>query len=179
MRKKSRKRGRKIFIYYVIAAILIFGVIYYTYSSYLSKGKVDADLGIAVWNIKVNEQNSNMTFDLSKTILTNTYSNNEIIPGTHGVLALELDFSEMEVATSYDLRLDQDNLKVPENLKLYADEAHTVEFNGFTGTTDLNTTKITRYIYWDWKYTTTDETSEWMGKDIQIGFNVETEQRTN
>ena len=85
----------------------------------------------------------------------------------------------MEVATSYDLRLDQENLKVPENLKLYADEAHTVEFNGFTGTTDLNTTKITRYIYWEWKYTTTDETSEWMGKDIQIGFNVETEQRTN
>ena len=90
-----------------------------------------------------------------------------------------MDFSDIETATKYNITLNKEKSKLPSNIKLYADSSYTVEFSGYSGITDVETQKVTRYVYWKWNYTTNDETEEWMGKDISIVLNITAEQRTN
>ena len=99
--------------------------------------------------------------------------------GSSGVIQLELDFSDIETATSYFISLDTEKSKMPKNMKLYIDNSYNVEFSKYTGTTELGTDKIIRNIYWKWNYTTDDETNEWMKKELKITLDIEAEQRTN
>ena len=99
--------------------------------------------------------------------------------GSSGVIQLELDFSDIETATSYFISLDTEKSKMPKNMKLYIDNSYNVEFFNYTGTTELGTDKIIRNIYWKWNYTTDDETNEWMNKELKITLDIEAEQRTN
>ena len=90
-----------------------------------------------------------------------------------------MDFSDIETATGYSVSLDTLNSKIPENMKLYTDSAYNVEFSGYNGITELETNKVVRNIYWKWNYTTVDETSKWMKKNIVIALNINAQQRTN
>lgn len=173
-----KKRLKLFFLYYAIIAILLLEG--YTFSKYISTVTAEATIRPAQFNFKLeNTEAQQMEIDLKDTLLANTYSEDIIVPGTSGEIDLKLDFSNIEVTTNYNIKLDKTNTKLPENLKIYTDAAHTIEFNGYTGTTTLDTTTVTRKIYWKWNYTTDDETEEWMGQPIKIILNIVAEQRTN
>lgn len=177
-RKKTNKKSKIIFLYYLIIIIIL--LIGYTYSKYFSVATSNPQIDVALFKFKIGENESeNIEINLKDTIQENMYSNDTIIPGTNGKLVLKLNFSEINVTTNYKILLDTENTKIPENMKLYTDPSCTVEFNGYTGTSQLDNTEITRNIYWKWNYVTTDETTQWMGKEIKLVFNVQAEQRTN
>ena len=68
---------------------------------------------------------------------------------------------------------------MPKNLKLYTDSSMVEEFNGFSGSVllDDNTQKVTKTIYWEWKYTQEDETAEWANKELQIHLVIDLKQK--
>lgn len=174
---KNKKISKLIFIYYAIVIILIIQGV--TFSRYLITASSEAQINTSKFSFKVTDQMSNVELDLKNTILSNLYSDSEIVPGSNGKLELEMDFSDIETATKYNVTLNKEKSKLPSNIKLYADSSYTVEFSGYSGITDVETQKVTRYVYWKWNYTTNDETEEWMGKDISIVLNITAEQRTN
>lgn len=179
MKTRNKKRTKFIFLYYAIIIIIVI-LCFSTYSKYSSTATSETKIDTAKFYFKIgNKEEQNIELNLLETLKSNIYSENEIVPGTKGTIELNLDFSNIEVATNYTISLDVENTKIPENLKLYRDSANTVEFNGYTGITELESSKITRNIYWKWNYTTIDETEEWMGKEIKLAFKIKAEQRTN
>ncbi len=177
MRKNSKNRYKMVFLYYAIAIILLINGI--TYSQYRMTASAKAKINTSKFSFKITDELSDVTFDLSKTITTNLFSKNKIVPGSSGVLQLEMDFSDIETATKYAISLDTSNSQIPENMKLYIDDSYNVEFSSYTGITELGEEKVTRNIYWKWKYTTIDETNDWMKQNIKIALNILAEQRVN
>ena len=175
---KKKKRGFKIiFLYYLIAIILlIYGI---TFSQYRTIANGEAKINTSKFSFKITDELSSVNLDLSDTLIDNLYSKNKLVPGSSGVLQLEMNFSDIETATRYSISLDTLNSQIPENMKLYTDSAYNVEFSGYTGITELGTDKVTRNIYWKWNYTTADETNKWMKNDIKIALNIIAQQRTN
>ena len=166
MRKNSKNRYKIVFLYYAIAIILLINGI--TYSQYRMTASAKAKINTSKFSFKITDELSDVTFDLNK-----------IVPGSSGVLQLEMDFSDIETATKYAISLDTSNSRIPENMKLYIDDSYNVEFSSYTGITELGEEKVTRNIYWKWKYTTIDETNDWMKQNIKIALNILAEQRVN
>ena len=118
--------------------------------------------------------------DLKDTLLIeNAFSGTQIIPGTKGKIILQLDFSDVEVASNYTISIDTEQTKIPNNMKLYTDENNQVSFSLYRETVELGEQIKEREIYWSWEYTTADETEEWMNKEIKIFLNILVEQRVN
>lgn len=177
MKKKKKKSLKIIFVYYsIVIVLLIYGI---TFSQYKTTVSGEAKINTAKFSFKMTDELSSVNLELSDTLTDNLYSKNKLVPGSSGVLQLEMNFSDIETATSYSISLDNLNSQIPENMKLYTDSSYNVEFSGYTGITELGTDKVTRKIYWKWNYTTVDETNKWMKNDIKIVLNVIAQQRTN
>lgn len=183
MKNKDKTLGKTkiklIYLYYVIIIFLfVMGI---TFSKYISTISSETQINASLFSFKVGEasEGESVEIDLKDTI-TNSIEGEEknIIPGSEGKIDLEIDFSDMQVATNYTITVDTDNTSMPSNLKLYTNLACTVEFNGASGTSTLDTEAKTQTIYWKWKYTTEDETTEWMGKDIKLTLKINVEQRS-
>ena len=152
----------------------------YTFSKYVSTAQLSIKTDIAPFRFKITQNNNRIELGLKDTILSgNAFSNTEVIPGSKGKIILQLDFSDVEVATNYIISIDTEKTKMPNNMKLYADENNQVSFSHYSESIELGETIKEREIYWTWEYTTADETEEWMGKEIRIFFNIEVEQRLN
>ena len=150
----------------------------YTYSSYISDSSGDPNIKIAPWKYRINASNDQeLVIDLADTITDNNYSMTTVIPGTRGAIPLVIDFSDSKVASDYVITLDRSNYVLPDNLKLYADEDRTIEFQEISGSVLLDDPVVTRYIYWEWKYTEVDETAEWTNRDLQVGFTIDLKQK--
>lgn len=174
---KNNKKAKLFFLYYAVIVILL--IQGYTFSKYKSVSTGNAEIDVAKFYFQVENENQQIELNLNDTLTANAYSNDVIVPGTSGTITLNLDFSNIDVATNYRVSLDTENTKIPENLKLYIDQANTIEFSGYTGITEIDSTTITRNIYWKWNYTSTDETQEWMAKEIKVSLDITAEQRTN
>lgn len=172
-----KNRYKLIFLYYAIAIILLIQGI--TFSQYIMTATAESKIKTSKFSFKITDELSNVELNLSDTITANLYSSDKIVPGSNGVLQLEMDFSDIETATNYTISLDTENTNIPENMKLYTDSAYSIAFSGYTGITELGSEKVTRNIYWKWNYTTADETESWMGKEIKVELNILAEQRTN
>ena len=150
MKKVGRKR-----IMLLILILLFISVSFLalnTYSSYKREAEGDASSSIAKFIIKVNDSSeTTQTIDLSETITANNYSDTLVVPGTEGVIELELDFSDCDTSVNYLINFDMTNL--PVNLKLYSDSNH---LNQITSINDAfnygNNTTINKNIYWQWEY---------------------------
>jgi hypothetical protein len=176
-KKKNNNRFKLIFLYYAIAlTLLITGI---TFSQYRMTANGKGKINTSKFAFKITDELSNVSLNLTDTLTANLYSKNKLVPGSNGVLQLEMDFSEIETATRYSVTLDEENSQIPENMKLYTDNIYNVEFSGYTGITELGTDKITRNIYWKWNYTTVDETSKWMKSNIVVALKIQAQQRTN
>ena len=174
-----KKRNLKIIIIYYIIILILFGVIY-TFSKYVSTAQLSIKTDIAPFRFKITQDSNNIELDLKDTILSgNAFSGTQIIPGTKGKIPLQLDFSDVDVTTNYIISVDTEKTKMPNNMKLYTDENNQVSFSLYRETIELGEQIKEREIYWTWKYTTADETQEWMNKEIKIFFNIQVEQRVN
>ena len=177
MKKKKKSSLKIIFLYYAIAIILLmYGI---TFPQYRTTASGEAKINTSKFSFKITDELSSVNLELSDTLTDNLYSKNKLVPGSRGVLQLEMNFSDIETATKYSISLDTLNSQIPENMKLYTDSSYNVEFSGYTGITELGTDRIIRNIYWKWNYTTVDETNKWMKNDIKIALNIIAQQRTN
>lgn len=173
------KRNLKIIIIYYIIIFILLGVAY-TFSRYVSTALLSVKTDIAPFRFKIGQSSETIELDLKDTLLTgNAFSETQIIPGTKGKILLQLDFSDVEVATNYIISIDNEQTKIPNNMKLYTDESNQVAFSLYRETVELGEKIKEREIYWTWEYTTADETEEWMNKEIKIFFNIDVEQRIN
>ena len=175
----SKKRTLKIIIIYYIIIFILFCVVY-TFSKYVSIAQLSIKTNIAPFRFKIGQNSDTIELDLKDTLLTeNAFSGTQIIPGTKGKIILQLDFSDVEVASNYTISIDTEQTKMPNNMKLYTDENNQVSFSLYRETVELGEQIKEREIYWTWEYTTADETEEWMNKEIKIFFNIQVEQRIN
>ena len=160
--------------------MLILFCVVYTFSRYVSIAQLSIKTNIAPFRFKVGQNIDTIELDLKDTLLTeNAFSGTQIIPGTKGKIILQLDFSDVEVASNYTISIDTEQTKMPNNMKLYTDENNQVSFSLYRETVELGEQIKEREIYWSWEYTTADETEEWMNKEIKIFFNIQVEQRVN
>lgn len=174
-----KKRTIKLIIIYYIIILILFCVIH-TFSRYVSIAQLSIKTNIAPFRFKVGQDIDTIELDLKDTLLTeNAFSGTQIIPGTKGKIILQLDFSDVEVASNYTISIDTEQTKMPNNMKLYTDENNQVSFSLYRETVELGEQIKEREIYWTWEYTTADETEEWMNKEIKIVFNIQVEQRVN
>ena len=174
-----RKRTLKIIILYYIIMLILFCVVY-TFSKYVSNAQLSIKTDIAPFRFKIGQNSDTIELDLKDTLLTgNAFSDTQIIPGAKGKIILQLDFSDVEVASNYTISIDTEQTKMPNNMKLYTDENNQVSFSLYRETVELGEQIKEREIYWTWEYTTADETQEWMNKEIKIFFNILVEQRVN
>ena len=175
---RKRKTIKIIIIYYIIMLILF--CVIYTFSRYVSIAQLSIKTNIAPFRFKVGQNSDTIELDLKDTLLTeNAFSGTQIVPGTKGKILLQLDFSDVEVASNYTISIDTEQTKMPNNMKLYTDENNQVSFSLYRETIELGEQIKEREIYWTWEYTTADETQEWMNKEIKIFFNIQVEQRVN
>ena len=175
----NKKRNLKIIIIYYIIMLILFCAVY-TFSRYVSIAQLSIKTNIAPFRFKIGQNSDTIELDLKDTLLTgNAFSDTQIIPGTKGKIILQLDFSDVEVASNYTISIDTEQTKIPNNMKLYTDENNQVSFSLYRETVELGEQIKEREIYWTWEYTTADETQEWMNKEIKIFFNILVEQRVN
>lgn len=169
MKKKNKTKSKLIYLYYAIIILLF--AIGITFSKYITTVSSETQIKASKFSFKVGQTAENVEIDLKGTVT----NGKEIIPGSEGKIELEIDFSEMEVATNYTITVDTAN--IPENIKLYTDSSFDSEFSNYSDTTELDTTTVTKTLYWKWNFTEQDETSDWMGKDIKLVLKINVEQR--
>lgn len=176
--RKRRLKKRWVFLGVGFILLVLTVPFTYTYSSYISDSSGDPNIKIAPWKYRINASNDQeLVINLADTITDNNYSMTTVIPGTRGAIPLEIDFSDSKVASDYVITLDRSNYVLPDNLKLYADEDRTIEFQEISGSVLLDDPVVTRYIYWEWKYTEVDETAEWTNRELQVGFTIDLKQK--
>lgn len=140
------------------------------YANYVSATESTLDNTVAKWSFKVNNQSqSSILIELKDTIITNNYSMTKVIPGTKGRIDFDIDFSDTQVSTKYQIIPVTANNVLPANLKLYTDAEMTEELTSITGTVALQDvdTVISKTIYWQWVFTDTDESS-WANEDLVL-----------
>lgn len=176
-KKHSPRNGWKILSLLLIMILSILSLPYVTtYSRYFNKAGGDANIKVATWNFKVNSNTlENININLADTLVENSYSNTSVIPGTKGIIRLNIDFSGTKVATSYTIAVDKSVTVIPDNLKFYSDSNMTKEFTDFSGNISLDDidTIVTKNIYWKWYFTDVDETSDWANKNIVFSLQAE------
>ena len=174
---------RKLDILMIIILILSFitllaGDVVETNSKYISSGLSEANLKIATWEFKLNGTNdSSIDIALSDTISQdNKYSTTSVIPGTNGMIPINIDCTNSKVALDYIVTLNA--VSIPENLKFYTDETYTTEYSPINAFVGLNDTKIKNHnVYWKWDFTTDEESTNWEGKELIVTITVTASQR--
>ena len=145
-----KKRNLKIIIIYYIIFFTFLCVVY-TFSKYVSTAQLSVKTDIAPFRVKIGQNNDTFELDLKDTLLTgNAFSDTQIIPGTKGKILLQLDFSDVEVASNYIISVDNEQTKIPNNMKLYTDESNQVSFSLYRESVELGETIKEREIYWTW-----------------------------
>ena len=174
----SKKRSWR----WLLCLLLLIPCISFTYSSYVTEAKGNPNMKVATWKFEINSTGSTkLNIDLADTIIANNFSTTTVIPGTKGKIALDIDFSSTKVATEYQILLDKNNTVVPSALKFYSDAAMTVEFTGFQGNILLKDIDklVQKNIYWQWDYTSVDETNTWTNKEIKLGLVAQAKQKVS
>ena len=173
---------RKLDILMIIMLILSFitllaGDVVETNSKYISSGLSETNLKIATWEFKLNGTNaSSIDIALTDTLTENKYSKTNVIPGTTGMIPINIDCTNSKVALDYTVTLN--TVSIPENLKFYTDETYTTEYTPINSFIGLNDTKTkTHHVYWKWEFTSNEESTNWEGKELVVTINVAASQR--
>lgn len=167
---KKHIRLKLIIIYYLLFTIFL--AISNSLARYSNTVNITSNIEVAEFNLKINGSSQTQTINLSNTVTSDGYGGNLIIPGSTGTIPLTLDFTDIEVATTYKIEVDSTSTGVPNNMTFYIGQ---VALENFTGTTTVGTTTITHNIVWTWPFSETDE-SAYMDSSIIIKLNVIVEQ---
>lgn len=158
----------------LLVLLVVFYIIFsnVTFSSYKSNSIGNKNIQVASFNYKIESDKMNkLTINLEDTILKNNYSTDKVIPGTRGLINLNLDFNDTDVGIKYKIMFDLD--KLPSNLKLYKDSNYKEELTYIEDEVNLDklNTKQDINIYWKWNFTDEDE-SIYQNKDIELNINT-------
>lgn len=174
---------RKLDILMLIILLLSFitllaGDVVETNAKYISSGTAKTNVKIATWEFKLNGNNTNtIDINLEETLSQdNKFSTTKVIPGTNGMIPINIDCTNSKVALDYEIILNAES--VPSNLKFYTDDTYTTEYTNITSFVGLDDIKVIDHnIYWKWDFTEEDETNEWSNKNIIVSVNVNATQR--
>lgn len=174
---------RKLDILMVLILMLSFitllaGDVVETNAKYISSANSKTEIKVATWDFKINNQTTDtLDVNLKETIdENNIYSTKEVIPGTNGMIPINIDCTNTKVALDYEIKLNAE--QVPTNLKFYTDDTYTTEYqnvSGFIGLDDIKTKD--HNIYWKWDFTEDDETTDWSNKNIVVNIKITASQR--
>lgn len=158
-----KKNKKLLMIAILLLLIVLVGT--WAFSKYTTTLTGTGTASVAKWSFKVNGSATETiaNLDLKDTTLNNKVVDGKIAPGTDGSFAVEIDASGSEVAVDYTIELSG-LTGMPTNLKFYTDSTFTTEMPisdgkcSTTGTIALAEvdTKVTKTIYWQWAYETTD-----------------------
>ena len=115
---------------------------------------------------------NNQSIDLSSTIT----NGKNLSPGAKGVFKIDLDFSDIDTDSFYEITFDRTN--IPLNIHFYADEDLTSEITSLEGIhlKNYNDKSAEHFIYWEWKYIDNDnnnsDDSYFMDREISVPFTV-------
>lgn len=169
----------------VLVLLVVLSISIPSLARYMNESKNKANIDIAKWNFKINDSTiTSSTISLASTIDTNNkYSTKYVVPGTNGVIPIEIDADDSEVSLSYKISFNLSQL--PDNLHIYTDSNKTLLFDSSNIVEDTilitDTNKKNNYnLYWEWEYKT-DETSNkndslWQDKNIELIINIEAKQ---
>ena len=164
-------------ICYVLGISIVF--IPKVYSKYRAYASSNLNLNVAKWVIGVNGSSTNSSINLNNTI-TNTSYATSLVPGSTGLVQIQLDFTNVEVVTDYTVTFTRENL--PNNLRFYSDSGYQNEIQTINGSyTPGNTATSTTDLYWKWIYSETEESntndSLFMDSNISLGVTINANQR--
>ena len=122
------KSKRKIaFFLALISLFYSVSLIQKTYAKYITSATADADMTIAKWSIKVNEQdvlaNNNFTSKIVPEYYGSDYVKDTVIaPTSSGYFDITIDGSETEVSYDYTINVTQATTNTVTDLKVIAYE---------------------------------------------------------
>ena len=159
----------------ILMIVIIFMIILSTYLTY-ANFKASATGNINVTTAKFSYELKSSEIALKDTII----NDKELVPSAKGKFDVEIDFSDMEVSTNYEIAIDKSN--IPNNIHFYSDSALTDEITTLSNTYYLNSDVNKKdTIYWEWEFKD-DETSNsndtnFMNKDIKVVLNINLTQK--
>lgn len=108
-------KKRVLFILACFWIIISFLLIRTTYAKYLTSVDASADVGIAIWNVVINNQDiltsSNFSTNLSLEVPgTDYYIEDYIVPGAIGYFDIEIDTDEVTIPFKYTVTAEPDIL---------------------------------------------------------------------
>lgn len=165
----KNKLFKKKFIFFIF--LLIIGIlvgIKHSYSYYTTTGKITSTSGYV----------SIPSFNPSVDLGTNIELSN-VAPGTQGRFKIDVNFSDVETESFYEITYDDTN--IPKNLHFYADAQFTTRISSIKGVQKKEKPKLAEhFIYWKWDYVDSPEAnaddSRFMSQTIVIPFNVRVSQ---
>ncbi len=173
---KKKKRIVIVLMLFIVLdlALLTITSLPFTRAFFQSNANSSVDLDIAKFSFLVNGKiNEEVSIDLEST-LDDNYT--KVIPGSSGVITLNLDASASEVNIRNVIKINRES--TPDNLKIYKDAEHRVEINeSIVEIINYKEEKDVK-LYWKWVFTEDDE-NNWMDKQISININVTGEQIIN
>lgn len=164
-------------IYFVVLVVGIISIPV-TFSMYSSNAAGNSDVSIARWNFKINGEKSSLFISLEDTLISNAFSSHggKVIPGSEGIIDLNIDFSDTDVASRYIISIDNDNSSVPANLRFYTDSSYTQLFTDFDESLEVKDLEVVnKKIYWKWFYTEDDE-NDWADKELILKLSASANQ---
>jgi len=153
-----------LFLASIFACISIFFIVQ-TYAKYLTNAEGTASIGIARWNIKVNNQSIKGNSSLSTTLVP-TFEGNAhiaagiIAPTAEGYFDLVFDFTAADVSFTYEIEISSNEDSVVDDLAItgYSIDGGTKTLFGSGSNTisqnilymdNVTTRTIRVYIMWD------------------------------
>ena len=115
---RSRKRISNFLIFYLMIVVLFFAN--YTFSKYTEVISPETSVGIAKFNVEVNNSilGEETTFDIKLSQNSNTY-NNKIAPESNGFFEIEIDPTGTETSLEYKFTFNMENLNSNIHLTKY------------------------------------------------------------
>lgn len=173
--KLKNRKIKFLIIYYVVFIIVLAASS--TLARYTNNVSVVNKVDVAKFNFKISDVLQEQIIPLSDTVVDDGYGGQLVIPGSKGIITLNLDFSEVEINTKYQILVNTDTSILPQNLKFYVDPDCQKSLSDFEGKVDLQEESIAQKIYWSWEFSDEDE-SEYMNTELQLELQVYVSQNT-
>lgn len=168
-KSKSKKRFVRFLEFYSILAFFL--LFYSTFARYTTVVQNESTVGIANWQISINNNNiingGTLTNTLELIPSTQTTTNNKLAPGQNGYFDITINPEGTDVAIQYTINIDLKNLPTGIILTTYEiledNISKNIENNKIEGEINLqqlqqltSSEAKTIRVYWEWSGTSTD-----------------------
>jgi hypothetical protein len=157
----------------LLCVILSIILIVSTYARYNTSASGNANVSVAKWNIKVNNQSIKSNSDLSSIITpvfdeNSNIANGVIAPNSTGHFNVDLDFSDADVSCSYSIAISSLNSNVKDlivtgytldggTIQNVSNGSNAIIYGNFNYTDTVKTHSFVIYVKWN-----DDESTQYM-----------------